>query len=661
MAEPRRTGGGMRGSWSASADPLPLALVLLLAGLIAFALPRAIPQLGLIERWMVDWRIALLAPPTEPRRDIVVIAIDEASLDRLPYRSPIDRGFLAAILERLAGAGVRGVMLDILFDRPTEAEKDARLQAAMRTFPAPLVVAWADPGRAVTEAQHAFLSRYTEGLRRGYANLLVDPLDGSVRWVNVQHERGRDRLPGLAAALAQAVGTSLPAENAALDYLRPADPQASVFPTFAAWQVPLLPPAFFSGRLVLIGGDYISEDRYRTPLAAGYGDRIGRLSGVAIHGHALAQLLDGRSARAIALPVEIACLLLAGLGALALALYNLPVATRALLGLAGLLVIGAAGLWFFSAFEILLPIFSPALAFFLTGTAASFHLQRRFARERAFIREVLSRYVPEDVVRMLERDPSRLRLGGERRVMTFLFTDVAGFTSLAERIEPQRLVSVLNRYLDGMSKIVFAHGGMLDKYIGDAVVAVFGAFRDEEAHAAAAVACALELDRFARDFARRMQAEDLQFGHTRIGVNTGPAVLGNFGGTERFDFTAIGDPVNVAARLEGANKFFGTRIAVAETTVQFCADARFRPVGEILVKGKDESLKVYQPFAADDPVAVWAEDYAAAYALMVAGDAEAASAFARLHEHAPGDPLVLLHRRRLAAGEIGAKMVLSEK
>ncbi|MCW5730961.1 MAG: adenylate/guanylate cyclase domain-containing protein [Alphaproteobacteria bacterium] len=646
---------------AASAGPLPLVLILLLSGLFAVALPRVIPQLGLIERWMVDWRIALLAPPTEPRRDIVVIAIDEASLDRLPYRSPIDRGFLAAILERLSGARVRGVMLDILFDRPTEPEKDVRLQAAMRGFPAPLVVAWADPGRAVTDAQHDFLGKFTEGLKRGYANLLVDPLDGSVRWVNVRHERGRDPLPGLAAALAEAVGASLPSDNPTLDYLRPADPQASVFPTFAAWQVPLLPPAFFAGRLVLIGGDYVSEDRYRTPLAAAYGDRIGRLPGVAIHGHALAQILDGRSARAIALPMEIGFVLLAGFGALALALFNLPVATRALLGLIGLLLIGGAGLWVFSAFEILLPIFSPALAFFLTGTAASFHLQRRFARERAFIREVLSRYVPEDVVRMLERDPSRLRLGGERRTMTFLFTDVAGFTSLAERIEPQRLVSVLNRYLDGMSKIVFAHGGMLDKYIGDAVVAVFGAFRDEEAHAAAAVACALELDRFARDFAQRMRADGLAFGHTRIGVNTGPAVLGNFGGAERFDFTAIGDPVNVAARLEGANKFFGTRIAVSETTVQFCDEARFRPVGEILVKGKDESLKVYQPFASDDPVAAWAEEYATAYALMVAGDPAAAAAFARLQEHAPGDPLVLLHRRRLAAGEIGAKMVLNEK
>lgn len=640
---------------------LAYAAIIGISCALAVALPRLVPQGAAVEQWLADWRLTFFSAPSEPRRDIVLIKIDEETLEHLPYRSPIDRGFLADVLDRLALAQVKAVAIDILLDRPTEPEKDARLKDRLKSFPAPVMLAWADPGPAMTAQQSAFLQSYLGDLGRGYANLLVDPIDGTVRWVTVRHENGLLALPGLAAGLAQATGVKLPERNIRLDYVRAADPRSSPIPSFSAWQVKLLPPQFFAGRLVLIGGDYVSEDRYRTPFAAGLGDYLGRMPGVMIHAQALAQLIDGRQAVSIGTGAELVFVLLAALSAMLLATVNVPVLARIGFGIAalcGLIAIAAAA---FPWLGIMLPVFGPAIALVLSGATTSFYQQRRFAKERAFIREALRRYVPNDVVKMLEADPGKLKLGGERRAMTFLFTDVAGFTSLAERSDPAQLVAALNAYLDGMSRIVLQHGGMLDKYIGDAVVAVFGAFRDDEPHAEMAVTCGLALDRFALDFAQRSAASGLAFGQTRIGINTGTAIIGNIGGEERFDFTAIGDPVNVASRLEGANKFFGTRIVAAETTVALCRGGQFRPVGEIQVKGKEAGLKVYQPLAADDPAIRWLPDYLVAYEQMAKGAGDAAAAYAALHELAPTDPLVRLHRQRFASGEAGARIVLLDK
>ena len=242
--------------------------------------------------------------------------------------------------------------------------------------------------------------------------------------------------------------------------------------------------------------------------------------------------------------------------------------------------------------------------------------------------------------------------------LTIVFTDVAGFTSLSEQLPPDQVAKLLNAYLDGMSRIVLDHSGTIDKYIGDAVLALFGAPVSHGDDADRAVACALAMDAFAA----RFQAEhaDVGFGATRIGVNTGPVVVGNFGGSARFDSTVIGDTATTASRLEGLNKYLGTSIAVGSEVTARCHAHRFLPVAEVVLKGKQVAIPVFRPLPADvDEAFITA--YQEAYALLVAENPAAATRMAEIAERWPEDPLAPLHLERLNRGETGVVMVMTDK
>ena len=259
----------------------------------------------------------------------------------------------------------------------------------------------------------------------------------------------------------------------------------------------------------------------------------------------------------------------------------------------------------------------------------------------------------------LSDHPNRLHLGGETRELTFLFTDIAGFTAFTEKVEPEVLVSALNRYLDATCQIVMDHGGTIDKIVGDAIHAIFGAPLPQPDHAQRAVRCALALDAFTRGFHAEMQAQGLDFGATRIGLNSGPAVIGNFGGSSRFDYTAHGDAINTAARMESANKHLGTRICISETTVALCENLAVRPVGRLHLKGKSEGLLAYEPVDGESPETFLA-DYLQAYELLDKTPQDAAPAFKRLETKYPDDPIVKIYARRLAEGIAGPDLRLGE-
>jgi adenylate cyclase len=240
-------------------------------------------------------------------------------------------------------------------------------------------------------------------------------------------------------------------------------------------------------------------------------------------------------------------------------------------------------------------------------------------------------------------------LTGENRMMTFLFTDIADFTALMERRDPATVVPILNDYLDSACGIVLRHGGTIDKIVGDALVVFFNAPLDQPDHANRAVACALDLDAFSREHRARHAALDMDFGRTRIGLNTGTALVGNFGGHLRFDYTAHGDAINTGARLESANKALGTNICVGGTTVEACTKFRFRPMGELLLKGKTEIVPVFEPVTAAEAGGPKNESYLAAYGRMKREGHGAAGAFEELAARYPDDPLIAFHAKRLAA------------
>jgi adenylate cyclase len=196
----------------------------------------------------------------------------------------------------------------------------------------------------------------------------------------------------------------------------------------------------------------------------------------------------------------------------------------------------------------------------------------------------------------------RLKRGSKRREIATLFTDINSFTALVETLDPSVLGPLLNEYLTGMTNIVFAHDGTVAKIVGDALHVLFGAPGEQPDHAARAVACALELDEYAEAFRHRCHQKGVPLGVTRIGVHAGPAIVGNFGGGRFFDYTAYGDTINVAARLEAANKELGTRVCASAALADQVKGFRGRPIGDLVLPGKTEPLRVFEPLRAEQYV-----------------------------------------------------------
>jgi len=282
-------------------------------------------------------------------------------------------------------------------------------------------------------------------------------------------------------------------------------------------------------------------------------------------------------------------------------------------------------------------------------------------RQKRFIRQAFSRFISPAVVDQLVANPSRLSLGGERREITCLFTDLADFTHLIETTEPSIVLPVLNRYLDGMCRIVLDHDGTIDKIVGDALHAFFGAPLDQPDHAQRAMNCALALDAYAQEFIAQPDARSLGFGVTRIGIHTGSAVVGNFGGESFFDYTAHGDVVNTAARMESVNKHLGTRICVTESTTRRCPGMAFRPIGNLVLKGKREGVEAFEPLTDEMAKAPATTAYLEGYELMRNNDPEAADMFDRLRKENSDDPIIKLHAERLSKGEPGITIKFDAK
>ncbi len=289
---------------------------------------------------------------------------------------------------------------------------------------------------------------------------------------------------------------------------------------------------------------------------------------------------------------------------------------------------------------------------------------RKLEAEKAHAEQAhatLSRYFSPNVVETLSQDPDCLTPGGERRQASFLFTNLADFTPLVESSSSEVIVELLNAYLDGVTEVIFAHRGTVMKIVGDAVHAIFGAPVDDPDHATQAVACALAIDNFATRFSAEKNTAGIPLGATRIGVNSGPAIIGNFGGAYFFDYTAYGDVVNIAARLERANEANGTRLCIGESVVALIPDFTGRPVGTLLLKGKSQALRCYEPRSAERARSPATAGYNNAYALLEANDPKARQAFAALVGQYDEDPLTMFHLGRLLAGETGAEIELTDK
>jgi adenylate cyclase len=282
--------------------------------------------------------------------------------------------------------------------------------------------------------------------------------------------------------------------------------------------------------------------------------------------------------------------------------------------------------------------------------------ERQAAAERAHAS--LSRYFSPNLAQRLASDSAAIELEGQRREIATLFTDITSFTALVETLEPSVLGPLLNEYLTGMTDIVFAHDGTVSKIVGDALHVLFGAPGEQPDHAARAVACALDLDKHAQSFSEHCQQKSLALGVTRIGVHAGPAIVGNFGGGRFFDYTAYGDTINVAARLEAANKQLGTRICVSAILANKAKDFRGRPVGDLMLRGKSEALRAFEPLRVEQYDSPANRAYLDAFAKLEANDAGAIAAFAAHVGKEPQDQLASFHLKRLLNGAKGTRIAM---
>ena len=283
-------------------------------------------------------------------------------------------------------------------------------------------------------------------------------------------------------------------------------------------------------------------------------------------------------------------------------------------------------------------------------------------RQRRWISDAFSSYISPNLVEHLIENPNELSLGGERRECSFVLTDLAGFTSLVEQSDPAAIAELLNDYLEGMVKIAFHYDGTLDRIVGDAVAVMFSAPIEQSDHAERAVLCARAMDEFASAFALERGSVERPLGPTRIGVNTGMVTVGNFGGGAMFDYRALGDPINTAARLESANRHLGTRVCVSGSTVALCSEFHGRPIGELWLVGKAEGIIAYEPLPPAQASSEHIREYLKAFALLEQGrSSEALGAFEALQASVPDDGLVAFHLERLRSGDQGARIEFSEK
>lgn len=630
---------------------LGLFLVALVVGIVSSGLGRTVALASMLENWLLDLRLALTAEsvPTDDR--IAIVSITEETLATLTYRHPIDRGLLAGILRKADAAGARAIGFDILFDQATDPVKDRAFADAARDAHIPVFIGYADAGDGLTDRQTAYLDNFAPDAQRAYVNLVRDDRDGTVRATLSGREKSGEFLPGLANALA---GLEVPEQRNVIDLRRGVDGLKSPFPSYPAHSFHLLPDSWIAGKILLVGVELPQEDRHATSFVALDGLEDGTLAGVQIHAQAVADLLDGSRIRLTGFTADA---LLAAFLALCGLIAGVS-ATRIEMKIAGVTiligVLWSGSTWLLAEINLVIPLVIPTFALVTSTGLGATLAGRRHRAEKRFIREAMSRYVSPAVVEDLERHPEKLRLGGERRDLSLIFTDIAGFTTTSEETSPEVLVPVLNDYLDGMSRIVIDQGGTLDKFIGDALVAIFGAPVEQPDHAARAIACARSLDAFAKDFITKGKAKEIGLGLTRIGVHTGPAIVGNIGGDQRFDYTAIGDTVNTAARLEGANKYLGTTICISTATVDAANETSMRPVGDIVLKGRAATLRVFTPGNA-------AQAYLDGFEALTQNNLAKAQIEFQAALQSEDAALAHYHLERMKSGESSTRIVLEGK
>ncbi len=602
----------------------------------------------------------LLMANTAPGRSalpITIVGIDEPSFAQIGKQFPWPRRIHADLLDQLNRAGAMVVAFDLIFSEPQNDEDDGRFAEAIAKYGNVVLSAH----MAIQETQYARQWTRVEPLpifkRAGAANGFADiprDIDGVLRRMPEGQDVFWREIVRRASLLRPGLLTEPPSlEGKMIGYLGPDRPERT-YPYVHYYQAlhadTDLPPDAFRDQIVIVGR-YVQaametgggEDSHATPFTAATGFVT---PGVEIHANALESALSGRSITPLGWHWNLALLIIA-IGTSATLMRRWRPFVSAGLGIALLSVIAVGDWWLFSNHNLWPPVLAAMFSVVTVYAGLGGHAYFSEQRQRRETRRAFSLYLAPEVVDEIMAHPEKLKLGGERREITLLFTDLKGFTNIAEQLGPEQVAQLLNEHFSRATTIIKQHGGTVNRFIGDSIMAIWGAPLADEKHALNACLAArnmqLDMAKLREDFSQR----GLPPIFMRVGIHTGPAIVGNLGAADRFDYTAIGDSVNLASRLEGVNKAYGTEILISNKTANLLEDALpLRQVDRVIVKGKTEAVDIFT-FSADATLNQWTTDALRAYWAQRWDDSEAI--WRKLLAAHPEDKIASIYLERIAA------------
>jgi len=595
--------------------------------------------------------------PKKSTLPITIIGIDEASFTQLGVRWPWSRTMHAQLIDRLTQSGAAVIAFDVLFPEPGSIAEDDTFARSITA--AGNVMLAADHVYHETDVSRQWLrmdpvATFTlAGATTGLATMTLDGDTIARRMAEADDAFWREAIRTLIRSRPGSVEEPYVPPGAMMRHLGP----THTFPYVSYYQVlngdPAIPPDFFVDQIVLVGRDVRASpelgaaqaDTFATPFLM----TTGLLTpGVEIQATQIENALMGQTIRPVSHGLNILAISCVLFLTMPLLFFWSPLRSTLMAVFLGGATLGISA-WLFVALNLWLATATPLLALgiaFFSTSVGSYFTERRRALE---IRSAFSKYVSTEVVEEMIAHPEHLKLGGDRREISVLFSDLAGFTSLSEKLSADAVANVINLYLNAMTRIIMAHEGTVDKFIGDAVMAFWGAPLDDPEHALHAVQSAIAMQEAMQDLQPQFQALGVDALKLRIGINSGPAIVGNMGSDLRFDYTAIGDTVNIASRLEGANKAYGTKIMLAHSTAEAVAGRiPLRQVDRVRVKGKKVPVDVFTP--CDDAALVAATEQAWAAYLARNWD-EARAGWQKIRTLTPDDSLINVFNKKISAHE----------
>ncbi|MBN2008038.1 CHASE2 domain-containing protein [candidate division KSB1 bacterium] len=611
-------------------------------------------QFDIFEAKTLDWRyqskvnrMQKLPGGIETIEEIVVVDIDNRSLEKLGRYQQWPRSYHAKIIDNISQDGALAIVFDVLF---MEHDKDSTIDRSLieSTKKAMNVVhafsfSSADPDAFLYKMETAperldtlkfsfdayngkfkkfpsydrldgqIIPLYNSAARIGFVNFEPDA-DGVIRRMPLFGNFAGRFYPGLAMAtlshlmnVTQETISIDPGKSITLEIPDhrtveiPIDERGNMFinykgPYKTFRYIPYydvlekrFQPGQFKNKIVLIGSSAAGLSDLRPVPVQGV-----MFPGVEINANVICNILTGDFIKQLPvwqmlLALLISVLIVSVIASLMRMMYSLPLT----IAVSGLLIY--ISFTIFSNSNVWMELVRPMVGTWVSFLAVIVYRYQNEQKEKRYIKNVFQFYMSATVVNEILRKPDMLALGGDRKIATAFFSDIKNFTTISEQMDAQELVALLNEYFSVMSEIVLKHEGYLNKYQGDAIVALYGIPIEQEDHALRACYTALDMQSELRQLHERWRNKNLPSFEIRMGINSGPMVVGNIGGKDRFDYTAIGDSVNLASRLESANKMYGTDIIISQDTFRLVNEKLWvRELDFIRVKGKNKPVRIYE-------------------------------------------------------------------